>query len=86
MTNCTIKTIKKYMDKFALPKKNIVLILIGLGVIVLGYVLLAGGGSDDPNVFNYEMFSFRRLVIAPIVIIAGFAFEIYAIMKRPKKQ
>lgn len=74
------------MDKFALPKKNIVLILIGLGVIVLGYVLLAGGGSDDPNVFNYEMFSFRRLVIAPIVIIAGFAFEIYAIMKRPKKQ
>ena len=73
------------MDKFALPKKNIVLILIGLGVIVLGYVLLAGGGSDDPNVFNYEMFSFRRLVIAPIVIIAGFAFEIYAIMKRPKK-
>lgn len=74
------------MDKFALPKKNIVLILIGLGVIVLGYVLLAGGGSDDPNVFNDEMFSFRRLVIAPIVIIAGFAFEIYAIMKRPKKQ
>lgn len=74
------------MDKFALPKKNIVLILIGLGVIVLGYILLAGGGSDDPNVFNYEMFSFRRLVIAPIVIIAGFAFEIYAIMKRPKKQ
>lgn len=74
------------MDKFALPKKNIVLILIGLGVIVLGYILLAGGGSDDPNVFNDEMFSFRRLVIAPIVIIAGFAFEIYAIMKRPKKQ
>lgn len=74
------------MDKFALPKKNIVLILIGLGVIVLGYILLAGGGSDDPNVFNYQMFSFRRLVIAPIVIIAGFAFEIYAIMKRPKKQ
>lgn len=83
MMNCTIE---KYMDKFALPKKNIVLILIGLGVIVLGYILLAGGGSDDPNVFNYEMFSFRRLVIAPIVIIAGFAFEIYAIMKRPKKQ
>lgn len=74
------------MDKFALPKKNITLILIGLAIMILGYVLLSGGGSDDPNVFNYDMFSFRRLVIAPIVILAGFGFEIYAIMKKPKKQ
>lgn len=74
------------MDKFALPKKNITLILIGLAILILGYVLLSGGGSDDPNVFNYDMFSFRRLVIAPIVILAGFGFEIYAIMKKPKKQ
>lgn len=72
------------MEKFALPKKNIVLILIGLGILILGYILLSGGGSDDPNVFNYEMFNFRRLVLAPIVIVGGFAFEIYAIMKRPK--
>lgn len=74
------------MDKFALPKRNIILILIGLGIIVLGYILLSGGGSDDPNVFNYGMFNFRRLVLAPILIVAGFGFEVYAIMKRPKKK
>ena len=74
------------MDKFALPKKNFVLILIGLGIMILGYILLSGGVSDDPNVFNYDMFSFRRLVLAPVVILAGFGFEIYAIMKKPKKQ
>lgn len=73
------------MDKFALPKKNFLLILTGLGIMVLGYILLSGGGSDDPNVFNYEMFDFRRLVIAPLVILAGFGFEMYAIMKKPKK-
>jgi membrane-bound ClpP family serine protease len=69
-----------------LSKKNFLLILIGLGIMVLGYVLLSGGGSDDPNVFNYDMFSFRRLVVAPVVILAGFGFEMYAIMKKPKKQ
>lgn len=73
------------MDKFALPKKNIVLILIGLGILILGYVLLSGGGSDNPDVFNYEMFNFRRLVLAPVVIVAGFVFVGYAIMKRPRK-
>lgn len=73
------------MDKFALPKKNFFLILIGLGIMVLGYILLSGGGSDDLNVFNYDMFSFRRLVVAPLLILAGFGFEIYAIMKKPKK-
>ncbi len=54
--------------------------LIGLGVIILGFVLMAGGGSGDPEVFNEKMFSFRRITLAPIVVIAGFAFEIYAIM------
>lgn len=73
------------MDKFALPKKNVLLIIVGLVIMILGYILLSGGGSDDPNVFNYEMFNFRRLVVAPIVIVAGFVFEVYAIMKRPKK-
>lgn len=74
------------MSNFALSKKNIILILIGLGIMVIGYILLSGGGSDDPNVFNYGMFSFRRIVLAPIVILIGFGFEIYAIMKRPKKE
>ena len=72
---------KKIDDsKFALPYKNILYIIIGFAVMVLGYVLMAGGGSDDPNVFNMEMFSFRRIVLAPVVIIIGIVVEIWAIM------
>lgn len=72
-------------NKFALPKKNILLILVGLFLMVLGYVLLAGGGANDPDSFSYEMFNFRRLVIAPLFILSGMVFEIYAIMKKPKE-
>ena len=68
--------------KMTLSRKNYALMAIGLGIIILGMVLMAGGGSDDPEVFNYDMFSWRRITLAPIIIIAGFAFEIYAIMKR----
>jgi hypothetical protein len=67
-----------------LARKNYILMLAGLGIIILGFVLMAGGGSDDPNVFNYEMFSWRRITLAPIVVVAGFAFEVFAIMKRFK--
>jgi hypothetical protein len=59
-----------------------VLMLIGFAVIVLGFVLMAGGGSDSPEEFNYAMFNFRRITLAPILVIGGFAFEVYAIMKR----
>lgn len=65
---------------FAIPKKNVVYIIAGFAVMVLGYVLMAGGGSDNPDVFNMEMFSFRRIVLAPIVILVGMAMEIWAIM------
>jgi hypothetical protein len=51
-------------------------------VIVIGMVLMAGGGSDDPNVFNYDMFSWRRITLAPILIVGGFAFEVYALLKK----
>jgi len=73
---------KENMDEqgFALPKKNVLYILAGFVVMLLGYALMAGGGSDDPNVFNEEMFSFRRIVLAPIVIIIGMVVEIWAIM------
>ena len=71
---------------FALGPGNYRLMLIGFAVIVLGFVLMAGGGSDDPvHVFNERMFSFRRITLAPILILAGFVFEVYAIMKRPPK-
>ncbi|MCL2682492.1 MAG: DUF3098 domain-containing protein [Bacteroidales bacterium] len=58
--------------------------LIGFVVLVIGYLLMIGGGSDDPNVFNYDLFSPRRMVVAPLVLLAGFAIEFVAIMKRPK--
>ncbi len=69
---------------FALGKENYKLMAIGFAIIVIGFILLSGGGSDDPNVFSEELFSFRRLTIAPILLFVGFVFEIYAIMKKPK--
>jgi len=60
--------------------KGLKYLLIGLIVMVSGYILMSGGGSKDPEVFNYAMFDFRRLVVAPIVIIMGIIIEIVAIM------
>ena len=77
------KEVKK--EGFALGKENYKLMAIGFAIIVLGLVLMAGGGSDDPNVFNPEIFNFRRLTIAPVILLVGFVFEIYAIMKKPKE-
>lgn len=62
--------------------KNYILIIAGLVIIIIGMVLMAGGGSNDPNVFNYDMFSWRRITLAPILIVGGFAFEIYALLKK----
>ena len=69
---------------FALGKENYKLMAIGFAIIVVGFILMAGGGSDDPNVFNPDIFSFRRITLAPIILLFGFVFEIYAIMKKPK--
>ena len=74
----------KNSDKMALGAKSIRLMLAGLVVMAAGFILLSGGGSDDPQVFNYAMFDARRLVAAPIVIIAGIVVEIIAIMGRFK--
>ena len=70
---------------FAFAKENYKLVLIGLGIIIFGFILMAGGGSDDPNVFDESIFSFTRITLAPIVVLAGFGFEIYAIMHKPKE-
>ncbi len=64
----------------ALGAKELKLLLAGLLVMVAGYILMMGGGSKDPQVFNYAMFDFRRLVAAPVVILAGIAVEIIAIV------
>ena len=64
------------------PRKNYILLLAGFGIILLGFVLMAGGGSDSPDEFNYAMFSWRRITLAPILVVGGFVMEIYAILKR----
>ena len=74
-------------SKFALPLSNVKYILAGLALMILGYVLMSGGGTDNPDVFTGEkMFSFTRIVIAPVLILAGFVVEIFAIMYQPKKK
>lgn len=72
--------------EFALGKENYKLLLIGFGIIMLGFLLMMGSGNTDPKVFNTDIYSFRRIVLAPLVVLAGFVFEIYAIMKKPKEQ
>ena len=73
------------MANFSLPPKNVRFILIGLIVMVAGYILMIGGGSSDPQVFNYDMFDFRRLVLSPLLVILGIVIIIIAIMRRPKR-
>lgn len=71
---------------FALGKENYNLLLIGFIVIIIGFLLMIGGKSEDPSVFNKdEIFSFRRITLAPMVVLAGFIFEIWAILKKPKE-
>ena len=74
------------MANFSLPSKNVKLIALGLLIMIVGFVRMIGGGSSDPNVFNPAMFSFRRLTLAPIVIIAGIVVILWGIMKTPKDQ
>lgn len=69
---------------FALGRENYKLLAIGFVIIVIGFLLMLGGKSKNPNEFSNDIFSFRRITLAPIVILAGFIFEIWAIMKKPK--
>ena len=71
--------------EFLFDKVNYKFLLIGLGVIALGFILMSGGGSDDPNVFSEDIFSFRRIRLAPTVVLAGFGIVIYSIFKKEKK-
>jgi cytochrome bd-type quinol oxidase subunit 2 len=78
---------KKANTGFAIAKENYMLMIIGFVIIIVGFMLMMGGKSNDPNLFNgNEIFSFRRITLAPIVVLAGFIFEIWAIMKKPGSQ
>lgn len=72
-------------QKFVFNRENYIWLISGLVLLAIGFLLLIGGGSDDPEVFSYALFDFQRLTLAPILILAGLVVEIFAIMKRPKK-
>lgn len=78
------KELKPVID-FPFGKENYRLMLIGIAVIFLGFILMSGGGSDDPAVWDPSIFNTRRTVIAPVLVIAGFIIEIFAIMKKSKE-
>ena len=71
--------------EFLFENVNYKLLLIGIGVIALGFILMAGGGSDDPKVWNDSVFDFRRIRLAPTTVLIGFGITVWSILKNPKK-
>jgi len=71
--------------EFLFGKRNYVIMIVGLAIILIGFVLMMGGGSDDPAVFNEEIYNFRRIGLAPTVVLIGLAVQVYAIMAKPEK-
>jgi len=66
-------------------KRNYMIMILGVVVILVGFMLMMGGGSDDPNVFNEEIYNFQRIRLAPTIVLIGLAIEVYAIMANPEK-
>ena len=79
------KKIAENAPEFVFGKENFILVYIGLALIVLGFIFMLGGGSDDPKVFNNAIYDFQRLTLSPILILAGFGVELFAIMKKPRE-
>ncbi len=77
---------KQYKIEFIFERKNYTFMLIGVAFILIGFMLMMGGGSDDPNVFNPEIYSWRRIRLAPALILIGFGIEVYAILLNPHKK
>lgn len=71
--------------EFLFGKKNYLFMFIGIAFIAIGFILMAGGGSSDPEVFNEDIYNFQRIRLAPTLVIIGLAIEIYAILLNPKK-
>jgi len=76
---------EEHKSEFLFGKKNYIIMLVGIAFIALGFILMAGGGSDDPAVFNEDIYNFQRIRLAPTLVLIGLAIEIYAIMANPKK-
>jgi|TARA_R110000868_G_scaffold140690_1_gene356605 hypothetical protein len=77
---------QKPRQEFIFQKKNYLFMFVGLAFITLGFILMSGGGSDDPNVFNPEIFNFRRIRLAPTLVLIGLGIEVYAILLNPHKK
>jgi len=71
---------------FVFEKKNYLAMIIGLAFITIGFILMSGGGSEDPNVFNPEIYNFRRIKLAPTLVLIGFGIQVYAILLNPSKK
>ena len=72
-------------QEFLFGKKNYIIMLIGIVFIALGFIFMSGGGSENPEVFNEEIYNWQRIRLAPTLVIIGLAIEIYAILVDPKK-
>lgn len=72
--------------EYIFQRKNYVWMFVGLAFISLGFILMSGGGSDDPNVFNPEIYNFRRIRLAPTLVLIGLAIEVYAILLNPNSK
>lgn len=83
--NTVTKEVDENEKKMPFSKMNYILVLVGVALIALGMILMIGGGSSDPDVFNPKMFNFQRLTLSPILILLGFVTEIIAIFWKPKK-
>ncbi|MAU15234.1 MAG: hypothetical protein CMH46_06795 [Muricauda sp.] len=77
---------QKPTKEFVFQKKNYLFLFIGIAFIALGYILMSGGGSDDPEVFNPEIYNFRRIRLAPTLILIGLGIQVYAILLNPNKK
>lgn len=77
---------QKQKREFIFQKKNYTFLFIGLAFIVVGFILMSGGGSDDPNVFNPDIYNFRRIRLAPTLVLIGLGIQIYAILLNPNKK
>lgn len=76
----------RFTPDFIFEKRNYRMMFIGIGFIILGYLLMSGGGSDDPNVFNPEIYSWRRIRLAPTLVLIGFAIQVYAVLLNPNQK
>jgi len=86
MNKNTKKPLHKQDLNFVFGKKNYTFMFIGLAVIALGFILMSGGGSDDPSVFNEEIYNIRRIRLAPTLVLIGFGIQVYAILVNPNKK